>query len=73
MISTFFCEIRSVKLLNKKKENYFLDSSIIIVWCLSTSRYFSFIVMWDIHNLCNVVMYVKWRHRLDNVAEIEKK
>lgn len=28
-ISTFFCEIRSVKLLNKKKENYFLDSSII--------------------------------------------
>lgn len=43
-ISTFFCEIRSVKLLYKKKENYFLDSSIIIVWCLSTSRYFSFIV-----------------------------
>lgn len=30
-------------------------------------------LLWDIHNLCNVVMYVKWRHRLDNVAEIEKK
>lgn len=41
----FFCEIRSVKLLNKKKENYFLDFFIIIVWYLFILRYFLFIVI----------------------------